>query len=344
VPQSNVFSFDPLVDRRWPDFVRRHPAASVFHTQGWLRALQRTYGYEPIVFTTSHPDSELRNAIVLCAVRSWLTGNRLVSLPFSDHCEPLLNSPDDLNALMVALEDVRNRQGWKYVELRPADSHFSLVCAFEQSETFLLHRIDLTPSIDVLFKSFHKDCVQRKIRRAEREKLVYESGRDEELLRRLYPLLVQTRQRHRMPPQPYRWFHNLLECCGEDVCIRLVSKGSRPVAGIVTLQQERKAVYKYGGSDIRQHNLGGMPFLLWRTIQEAKQSGSNELDLGRSDLDNAGLIAFKDHWTQKRSRCEYWRSKGAGGLLNSRYSKRLRTLIPSPILSRLGPYLYTHIG
>ena len=45
--------FDPLTDRRWPTLVGEHPLASVFHTQEWLEALRRTYGYAPVAYTTS---------------------------------------------------------------------------------------------------------------------------------------------------------------------------------------------------------------------------------------------------------------------------------------------------
>lgn len=75
----DIYAFDPLRDERWPDFVGQHPHASVFHTAAWLRALERTYHFTPLAFTTSPPDGELKNAVVLSALRSWLTGPRLVS-------------------------------------------------------------------------------------------------------------------------------------------------------------------------------------------------------------------------------------------------------------------------
>ena len=62
---------------------------SVFHTRGWLQTLQRTYGYQPVAFTMSAPSGALTNALLFCVVRSWLTGNRLVSLPFPITAEPL---------------------------------------------------------------------------------------------------------------------------------------------------------------------------------------------------------------------------------------------------------------
>ncbi|HEY5214960.1 MAG TPA: hypothetical protein VIJ38_18275, partial [Acidobacteriaceae bacterium] len=103
VPRAvrQVYELDPLSDSRWPALVASHPQASVFHTHAWLSALKVTYGYRPLVLTTSAPRAPLTDAIVFCEVDSWLTGRRLVSLPFSDHCEPLLNEPAALAPLLA---------------------------------------------------------------------------------------------------------------------------------------------------------------------------------------------------------------------------------------------------
>ena len=95
--QDTVWAIDPLKDDRWPELIARQPHASVFHRCGWLEALRATHDYEPVAFTTSAPTERLTNASLFCLVRSWLTGSRLVSLPFSDHCE-LLNSLSGLDS------------------------------------------------------------------------------------------------------------------------------------------------------------------------------------------------------------------------------------------------------
>src|SRR5207247_11186550 len=105
---------------------------------------------------------------------------------------------------------------------------------------------------------FGKDSVQRKIRRAEREGLTYEGGRSESLLQKLYGLLVMTRRRHYLPPQPLDWFRNLVDCLGEDACIRIASKGSQPVAGILTLSNGKRLVYKTGDADASVNIPGDM--------------------------------------------------------------------------------------
>ena len=95
---------------------------------------------------------------------------------------------------------------------------------------------------------------------------------------------------------------------GEDVCIRIASKGSQPIAGILTINHGKKMVYKYGGSDAQFNNLGATPMLFWQAIKDAKDAGMEELDLGRSDLDNPGLITFKERWSAVRSTLTTWRT------------------------------------
>jgi hypothetical protein len=350
----DVYSFDPLRDSRWPEFVGRHPKASVFHTSAWLRALERTYRFTPIAFTTSPPGGDLTHAVAFLAVRSWVTGHRLVSLPFSDHCEPLVDNLDAFRALCSAIMRYRAEGHWKFVELRPATStapiaESLLEMSFRQTQTFYLHQLDLRPDLDALLHGFHKDSIQRKIRRAEREHLAYEEGRSEALLRKLYHLLDVTRRRHQAPLQPLAWFRNLIEGFGENLCIRIVSKDGQPVAGILTLAHGDSVVYKYGGSEARLHPLGGMPFLFWNTIQAAKRSGARELDLGRSDTGNGGLIRFKEHLAAKRFPLTYWRSPGAIRSVSDdgwtvQLARRALNGLPGGIRRAAASFLYRHSG
>src|ERR1700738_4315153 len=162
----SVYKFNPLQDPRWQSFVDRHQHGSVFHTTYWLKALQRTYGYEPTVYTTTPPGKELSNGIVFCRIRSWVSGSRLVSLPFSDHCEPLADA-QDMSELMDWLRASRQRKQWKYIELRPLSAEgASRAWDLPKSESFSLQVLDLRPTVDTLFRNFHKSCVQRKIQRA----------------------------------------------------------------------------------------------------------------------------------------------------------------------------------
>jgi lipid II:glycine glycyltransferase (peptidoglycan interpeptide bridge formation enzyme) len=344
-----IYKLNPLLDRRWQTFVDRHARASVFHTTQWLEALRRTYGYEPVVYTTSPPASELSNGVVFCRIRSWLSGSRLVSLPFSDHCEPLA-SANELAELMDWLRASRHRKHWKYIELRPLGTNDGARTRdLTKSESFSLQVLDLNVSLDTLFHNFHKSCVQRKIHRAEREQLTYEEGRSETLLKKFYDLLLLTRRRHGLPPQPLVWFRNAVACLSDRVLIRVASKDGRPVAAIITIQYKDVLVYKYGCSDSRFNNLGGNALLFWRAIQDAKRDGVVKFDLGRSEPDNSGLVTFKENWGAVSMPLEYYRLPARQALhINSgwrtRVAKGVFSIMPDPLLAATGRLLYRHIG
>lgn len=344
---ERVQEIDPICDPRWVAFLERHPRASVFHARGWLEALKRTYGYEPFVLTTSSSTEEITNGVVFCRVSSWLTGRRLVSLPFSDHCEPLVDTQEHLAGILASLSDDRNAEGQDYIEIRPVERDLSFFQGYQKGKTFYLHRLNLRPSFAELYQRFHKDCIRRKIRRAEREGLSYAEGNSELLLQQFYHLHLLTRRRHQLPPHPVRWFRNLIACLGHTIKVRVAYKSGLPIASIVTLDYKNVMVYKYGCSDARFHQLGGMQFLLGRTIEEARSHGFRELDLGRSDQGIPGLVAFKDRWGATRSDLPYWRypaprpdGRVRGWLMST--ARRTLAQMPDSVIAAAGSALYRH--
>jgi Acetyltransferase (GNAT) domain len=344
-----LHKFDPLTDPRWGKLLDRHTCASVFHTAAWLGALDRTYGYKPVGYTTSAPGQDLQNGIVFCSVESWLTGRRLVSLPFSDHCEPLVGEPADLHDLLRVLQRQSAGENWRYIEMRPLRSLDRNATLFQETETYCLHRLDVSPDVDTLFLNFHKDSTQRKIRRAQREGLTEKAGRSDLLLDIFYRLQLLTRRRHQLPPQPREWFRNLIDSFGEALKIRVAFKDKQPVASILTLCHKQTLVYKYGCSDARFNNLGGMHLLFWRSIQDANRCGLRVFDLGRSDTENKGLITFKDRWGAERSTLTYARyssgtSRPIGTDWKLRIAKQIFAHAPDSFLSAAGNIFYKHIG
>jgi hypothetical protein len=346
-----VYKLDPMTDSRWTKFLTCHPNASIFHTKEWLNALRLTYGYKPVAFTTSEGE-HLSNAMVFCQLQSWLTGKRLVSLPFSDHCQPLATG-SDLKAILEYLQGQRGSARLRYVEIRPLaveSNVFEAQASFGNSEAFCLQKVDLSPELDVIYRGFHDSCVRRKIKRAEREKLVYESGRSEELQQKFRHLLLLTRRRHKLPPQPASWFRNIVNSLGERVTIHVLSKDTTPIASIVTLTYKKSLVYKYGCSDAQFNSLGGTPLLFWKVIQQAKVMGAEELDLGRSSYEDPGLITFKEHLGAVSSELRYFRAPAPRIRVEPSkprrppLARRALACLPDPLLAAAGQLLYRHLG
>jgi hypothetical protein len=345
---DRLWVIDPLQDPRWLELIKKHSAASVFHSREWLSALHSAYGYEPVVYTNCAPSAELTSGIVFCKVRSWLTGRRLVSLPFSDHCDPLVESPAEFDDLLSRGRESVDSGDWDYCEVRPVGFEPGHSTLLGLSDRYSLHTIDLRPSIGAIFRTFHNNSVRRKIRRAEREALTYEEGNSERLLGYFYKLLVTTRRRQRLPPQPMTWFRSLMASFGVNLKIRIAFKNGLPIASILTLHYKNTVTYKYGCSDSRFHPLGGMALLFWNTIQQAKAAGCETLDLGRSESSNHGLVTFKEHWGGIRSGLFYWRYPNHPRSHESSWKRmtaeRFVKASSDRLLVAAGQLCYRHIG
>ena len=353
VRPKRVYIVDPLQDPRWDAFLQSHAGASLFHSEGWLRTLAMTYGYRPIAYTTCGFDEALNNAAVFCQVESWLTGRRLVSLPFSDHCEWLVDNEQDTRAICTALEQSIERQHWRYIELRPLRPSGIFLLSHSHFR-YSFHVLDLRPKLETIFANFHKSSIQRKIHRAEREGLTYCEGSSDLLLNHFYLLFRITRERHRLPPTPRQWFANLIRYCGDGAKIRVALKDERPVAAMITVRYKDTMVYKYGCSDKRFNRFGSMHLLFWNAIQEAKNSGLRSFDFGRTDADQRGLIDFKGRWGAVESVLDYSRySAGASsthlfdlsaGKWKVKAAKFVLSQLPSSVVDRIGQALYGHVG
>ena len=305
----------------------------------------------PISFHHQRAEHAADQRIVFCAVNSWLTGSKLVSLPFSDHCEPLLDDAADLDLLLTAVRRPEMDK-FKYSEIRPRSLDNVTADRWMLHGQYWLHVLELEGDVQELYSRLHKDGVQRKLRRAEREHLRVVQGRTDLLLQQFYDLLVLTRRRHQLPPQPFVWFRNLVESLGDRLTIYVAHVKERPIASILTLRHKDTIVYKYGCSDEKFHNLGGMPSLFWHAIQEAKSEGLHEFDLGRSDVSNAGLIRFKDHLGALKRSLNYWRfsAKAATGVdtlhgpLESVFVRRVIAHLPDRLFRLAGQIFYRHAG
>jgi lipid II:glycine glycyltransferase (peptidoglycan interpeptide bridge formation enzyme) len=282
-------------------------------------------------------------------VNSWLTGTRLVSLPFSDHCEALL---EEGQSIQPFLSEIRQKTlgRLKYAEIRCSYGELDKDPNIYVYRTYCLHIVDLRPSIDELFSRLHKNSLQRKILRAEREQVIVVQGRSELLLDEFYRLFIMTRRRHGIPPQSIAWFQNLIECFGKRLTISVARLGDRPIASILTLRHKRKLVFKYGCSDEHFHKVGAMPRLFWQAILDAKSEGIEELDLGRTDFQNAGLMRFKDNFGGHKTVLRYWRISDAPSRSLAAASALFPILqsalvhLPNPLLRMVGKILYPHVG
>ena len=337
---------DPTGIPDWDERLACHPDATIFHTAAWARVLSETYGYTPSYFT-SIEEGRLVALLPFMEIRSWLTGTRGVSLPFTDECAFIL--PDRIpfdEAAREVISRARSRR-WRTIEYR-GRGMWNLPASAE----YLAHELDLTPGEEMVSSQFRPN-VQRNIRKAEREGISVAPDSTPAGVREFYRLNCMTRREHGLPPQPVRFFENLRSHIMEQGFGTLLLaryKGSA-VAGAVFLHFAGKAVYKYGASDRRCQELRPNNLVFREGIRDLCGKGVRTLSFGRTDLHHEGLRQFKLSWGAVERTLQYAKYDVTSRTYLSFKKYRgaipwesVMSKLPVPVLRLIGRVAYRHVG
>ena len=291
-------------DQRWLDWCGQLPGATIFHHPAWSQVLHDAYGYSPACLALLDANEAVHATLNLVTVTSALTGNRLVSLPFTDFCPPLVrDDPLILYQLYEAVEKWRSGQGLNlYLHWRAPQWESARVFDKAYSHTTRLH-----PDSAVLFGRFKKTRVQQPIRQAKEAGVTTKISHTREDLQKFYHLHVATRRRLGTPVQPLRFF----DCLWQRLLsqglgfVLLAEKGHETLAAAVFLHWNQTLVYKYSASNSAYSRLRPTHLLLWHAIQWGCENGYSVLDWGKTALENEGLREFKRGWATEEELREY---------------------------------------
>jgi len=337
----NAEIVDPISDGRWHDFVDRSASAGLFHHASWLRLLHRQYGYG-IWACCLVRNGELLAGLPVATVRSRLSGNRLVALPFSDHVPPILGDPDENLAepLLFALERERKRLGLSLELHAPAP-----LPGATTGDRFYHHTLALTGGLDRCGQAI-RSAQMRNVRRAHAEGVTVTRRTDAAALDAFFHMHVLTRRRHGVPTQPRRFFLRLETLFDEGLGFVLVAScAGRPIAAAVYLQFKGVLTYKYGASDPEQLSKRANPLIYMKAIRYGCEQGCTMLDLGRTELDNDGLRRFKRAFGADERELTYSVVGGRRGVRSVSAAQQLAIRRSPPAFGRLiGAALYKHFG
>jgi hypothetical protein len=308
--------------------------------------LTKTYGHEPL-YLRCLQGGELVALIPMMEVRSPLTGDRGVCLPFADFCSPLIFAEGGWVAAMEKLCEIARERKWKYFEVRGSKVFKG---SPKPAVSFYGHTLDLGGGPDDLLARL-KSSARRALRKAQRSGLTVEVTRTRESVMEYYRLHVRTRRRFGLPPQPWSFFSNI-----HDEVIKpglgfivTASSGSRPVAAAVFFQFGKKAVYKFGASDLRFQALRGNNMVIWEGIRFLMQNGADKLHFGKTSLTNRGLRRFKLTWGTEEETIEYLKFDTlAGDWVTSRDAvfglhQAVFSRLPSALNRVAGAIIYPHL-
>ncbi len=346
MPNLTVKLINPLEDAGVSQWLEGCRQTTIFHSSSWARLIADSYGYRPLYFML-YDSGCCRGCLPVMEVDSVLTGKRGVCLSFSDYCGAIVEGGEDFALLLQAVLDYGRSRRWRYAEFRGEPR----LGNERASEVYAHHLIELSQDEGLMLSRLRKSTA-RSIQKAVKEGVTVAVGTSLQETLEYYRLHCLTRRRQGLPPQPKRFFVNLHQHLISKRLgfTALARQGNSTVAGVVCLHFGSNAIYKYGASDLEQQQLRANNLLFWELIKKCGRDGFRFLSLGRTDLNNEGLLNFKNGWGGSMTDLYYYRydftsgSFVAGGDMNLKPYRRLLTKLPIPLLRALGTMAYRHLG
>jgi hypothetical protein len=350
---DNLTVINPLDDPRWDPLVESHPASSIYLHSAWLRVIARTYPHLTLTAYVEEKNGQLIAALPVCNIRSRLTGNRIVSLPFTPYCNPIADGPSGIAALVEGPIRALTANGASFFELRTlgyADGTDEQ--AMKRHDYHMTHLLHLEGGFERIRQEISANISSNKNKAVKAGVTVRPaaSATDWEAFYRIHAV---TRRKQGFPIQPAVFFRNMRRFMEPDgkVKLLLAEISGRPVAGIVLFQFRDTVSYEIGASLPDFLNARPNHLLLWTAVETACAEDRRWFDFGKSPPDNPGLIEFKRRWGAVARPCPYYYYPGVSGIMSMeqnsikhRLMRRVLSRAPLPLARLLGQGLYRHMG
>lgn len=336
---------DPRSHPGWSRLVDRMPS-DVFHSPAWLSVLADTYGWTPCAQVLFDEGGEPRAGLPFCRISDML-GNRIVTLPFSDYCDPLVIDLDSWRTLadeLIAAGDPMIVR-CLHCSVPLADPRFSL---YKRAKW---HEIDLTPDLDALWAGLDA-APRRAVRHSQRDgvSVRWAAGTD---LRAFFAMHLAIRKyKYGMLAQPFSFFENIWRHFAErgQGFLLLATFGDRIVGGVMLLRWKDTLYYKFNASAYADQSHRPNDLMVWESIKHGKALGCSRFDFGLSDWDQEGLLRFKRKFGATEKTISFLRHDGnhdaaayareARDLLGDMTRIFVDPLVPDSVTERAGADLY----
>lgn len=342
---------DPLEDTRWYALAQRCQS-SAFHSPKWLRVLADTYGLDVQAHILVSAQGDVVAGIPCCRVEDW-RGERLVALPFSDYCDPLVEDVNQWNTLIEMLSAARCPVILRCLHnvIPLADERFRLVNRAKW------HGLDLHPELATVWDRLDSSA-RRAIRKAQTDGIVVRAAESKDDLRRFFELHLAVRKhKYQLLAQPYRFFEHIWQQFIEGDCglLLLAEYQGEVIGGVLFLEWKDGLYYKFNASNPDHLCRRPNDLLIWTGIQYAKAKGYTHLDFGLSDWDQEGLLRYKRKYATVEKTISFLRWDNAPGTSTetgtARHMSELLpqltnlftdTSVPDEVTEKAGDLLYRY--
>ena len=285
----DVTNFEQKDRQEWDHFVEFSADGTLFHTIGWKRIIERTFGYKSHYLLVREGD-EILALLPLFLIQKLIRGKALISVPFGVYGGVCGIQEKAEKLVLEKSQQFAEEMGVDFLELRHTEENcFSL----PTKDLYVTFRRGIFPSDEENLKA-----VPRKQRRMIRQGINHDfkskmSG--EEYLKNFYHIYTQSLRNLGTPAFPFSFFQAIFDEFGERCKILSVWFKGDMVAGVLTFFYKNHVMPYYAGALPDYFKFGVNDFMYWELMSYGCKNGYKIFDFGRSKRET-GAFKFKEHW------------------------------------------------
>lgn len=323
----------------WDDWVASTSGGSIYHLSGWRGVMEGVLGHEIRYAVLEDDEGGWRGGLPLVRVRSRLTGDHLLSMPFLNGGGPVGDEPARRALTRWAVREA-GRLGVSGLELRCVAPVTD--AAADPSDQKITVLLDLPSDAEELSASFHPK-LRANVRRAEREGVELTFGAEQ--LPAFYEVFARNMRDLGTPVLPLAFFERIVAAFPARVLVAAAWWNGRPIGGQVSFLWGEELEMVWGSSLREFNNLKVTSLIHWEYMCRAIAAGCTIFNFGRCSP-GSGTHQFKARWGGHDVPLPWlaWSSRSGRGL-PSTDSPRYRMAVaawkrlPLALTNRAGPLL-----
>lgn len=301
---------DVLQDPSWDTAVAGSDG-ELFLSRRWMQSLSQAFGFGFQAVVVRDESEAIVGGLPFVRLDD-IRGKRTVVLPFSDYTMPVVSGAAPWETLIQPLIDL----GDPVIVQTSADGVVADDPRFKVELETVRHSIALDADFDELMARCGQQP-RRHIRKAAAAGLTFRLADSLDDVRAFFDLHLGVRKyKHRLLCQPFSLFESLWKnfLSEGDGGLMLGFDGDVVAGGCLLLEAGDTLYYKYSASHPAYRAKGVSHAAVAESMALGLSKGLVSLDMGRSDLDQPGLIAFKRRFGASQSALTKFCYKPPGGI------------------------------
>ncbi len=299
----HIESLSDINKVEWEDFVKQEEGTNFFFTTEWKSTIEAAFSLKPLYYMAKD-NNGIFAILPLFIVKSLIFGNRLISLPFSDHGGVYFTKVASLEqkkmALGLFLAEI-SRASYKlsldYIEFRGQEYPGTIIpnTKFICLSPYVTFIMDLKNPFNRIYRKFSRS-IKRNINFRRNEIRIERCTKKEELSV-FYKLYLSEQKSFGSPPLSKVYFEKEWSILKDKNMLEIfIAYHKKRIVGALSCFVYKKTIHgEFLISDPHFDNLYPKAKMLYETIRWGLDNGMHAYDFGRTRR-GTGVYYHKKKW------------------------------------------------